>query len=423
MIPFGASKLKAGAAALLLLFLMSAGAPAEAAFRDHFAEPDDIGAAKVPRLGGSRIIILIISNNPATLERSASRSFFKNELDSDTFRNYWNVNSLYAYDPQVIVVNWGPEPASFPPAPPDANDPASAGEWLKFIRDNLAALAENRESGGFEPMAFDINGPDRMPDGVLDGVIALVDGVEGVFPIPADASGEIKIGNVQPGPLLIAGHGASDYEILLGFAGLLGFADMGAGRDSRGGVCLSLIGNLEEGIPLLDGYSRLRAGWANPFRIEGPAREIFLLPARTSGEVYVVGGESEYFLLENRSAGGGCDSSIDEPGIAIYHIDERKPPDAAKSGPAAADVWHPAVMNEWPDGSFPIQKGGKYSPNDALFRDGGGIAPDYKAQNPIGEKFHPLNSNWYSGEPSDIVIKNIDTRTHYPIISATIGTE
>jgi hypothetical protein len=414
---FHDEKIRAGTLLFLLLLFFMATRPAAAAFRDHFAEPGDIGEAKIPRFGKSRIPIVIVSADAETLRKSADRALFENELRPGTFRKYWNDNSASAYDPQAIVFELARGVLSAPASAPDEKNPQSATQWLGFARDALAKLAE---SGAFQPAAYDINGSAGMPDGFFDGIIVLVDGLEGAYALPGDEGGVIKVNGIQLGPVLVAGTGASDYEILRGFAGLLGFADLCASAGPRGCLCLSLIGAPDGTVQPIDGYSRMRADWATKTRISGQPREIFILPSATSGQVYVIGGETEFFVLENRSSGVTPDG---KPGIAIFHVDESMLPEKSKGGDAKPDVWRQPVMNEWPDGSFPIQTGGIYSPEEALFGAGGALLPDYTFQNPISEKAHPLNSNWNSGEPSDIVVKDIDTTTHYPIVSATVGVE
>jgi hypothetical protein len=402
------SKSKAGVALFLLLFSLSFLNPAFAAAPDMFSPPDNVGASKIPRFGNARIPVLILSGNKAVAESSARRPFFSNDLAANTFRNYWSVNSVSVYDPHIVPLISNIGKISIP-----ESGAADKKKWISLIAQTLAGLAEQ---GVFEPAAYDINGQTNMPDGRMDGIIVLVEGLHEVFRISPDDKDDTAVGGVRLGPALIAGVSTSDYELLRGFAGLIGFADMSPLPDSRGGICLSLTGrptnSPEAGFPLLDGYSRLRAGWARPVKFVGLPRKVFILPARTSGEVYTIGGDSEFFVIENRSAGGGYDSQIEKPGLAIYHIDESK---------TGADVWQPAIMNVGPDGAFHLQLGDLVKPDRLLFRDGDSLDSDYSFQNPLSEKLHQLNSNWYSGEPSDITVKDIDSKTHLPIISATIG--
>jgi len=400
---------KAGTVLLLLLLFSTVSGPAFCAAQDMFSPPDNVGASKIPRFGNVRIPVLILSDNDSAARSAAQRPLFGNDLSANTFRNYWSENSLSVYDARIAPLVASLDGKLFP-----AGGAADKDKWFMLIADKLRALADQ---GVYEPAAYDISGQTNTPDGRADGMIVLVDGLRGSFNIFPDEGGETTLGNVKPGPTLIAGIDASDYDILRGFAGLMGFADMGAGPDSKGGVCLSLSGIRadENGIPLLDGYSRLRAGWAREIKIDGPVRKLFLLPSRTSGDVYTIGGDSEYYVIENRAPGGLYDPLIKSAGLAIYRINEN-------AGPAAKpDAWQPPVMNVWPDGSFPLQIGEPFNPDHALFRHGDYIESDYSFQNPLSEKFHQLNSNWLSGEPSDISISEIDTKTHFPIISAMIG--
>ncbi|MFC1474461.1 hypothetical protein ACFLQK_00315, partial [bacterium] len=260
-----------------------------------------------------------------------------------------------------------------------------------------------------DPELFDAGGPGMVPDGWMDGAIVFVpdfSGAAAVFPT-GDSGG--KTGDVKPGPFVVAGPDASAMEVLRAFAKLLGF---------RSEVCLSVLSADDSGFPLVDAYHRTVAGWTEVMEVTGPAQHVLLLPAMTTGKVYRIGGEEEYFLVENRGAGEGYDLSLKNPGLAVYHIMESAPRSNLIS---SRGKWYSRVVNESPDSSYPVQTTGKCDPNTYLFRDGDELTPDYTNQNPPTDMHHPVNSNWHSGEPSDIAIMNVDTISHYPIITAVFG--
>ncbi len=405
----------AGAVWLLLLFFLVACSPALAGFSDMFAVSDDIGAMKLPRFGMSRILVLNASGSRGGESAPLYGGFFSNDLDSDTFRSYWYINSVARYDTRVYEIDADTQLNR----PGECEPGGDCREWREFVE---AALLELSGSGMLDLRRFDVNGLGNMPDGWLDGVIVVTGGVEGVIPVVADEQAAAVAGDLRLGAFLVAGAGAGREEILRGFAVLLGFKEL-EGTDGRGGIALSLMGKSAGRMPMLDAYSRLRAGWANPVVVDDRPSEIFLVPARTSGEVYVIGGDKEYFLLENRGAAMGMDEDLGPAGVAIYRVFDTALKKWALEGKPGDgfDVWSPPVMNFWPDGSYPVQAGKYFRPEKGLFRDGDSLVPDYGFQNPLSDDDHPLNSNYLDGEPSDIAIWEIDTRTHYPLISVNIG--
>jgi hypothetical protein len=404
--------MRAGAATLLLLFFAAPSAVCAPAY-GGFSPPDEIGAPKIPRIGNSRVALIVISSDAKAADAVVKRSFFSNDLDTNTFRNYWHENSLSAYDPTIVTFVVDPAGKDLP------KDIARQGPmWDKKRQSALAEILNGLSADKkFEPATFDINGKDRMPDGHFDGMIVILDNLQTAYFMYPEKNDDATVVGVKLGPTVFFGAGASNFEILRGFAQLLGFTQ----HDE---LCLSLLGNpidikRDSGFPMIDGFSRLRAGWARRMDIKGGLRQVFMLPARTSGEAYVVGGEDEkeYFLIENRGPGGGYDADLRSPGLAVYHVDESRMYDSV------VDVWHPVVLNLWPDSSFPIRLGLKFDSDSALFRTGDSISSDYLFQNPIDEKEHPLSTNWYGGEPSDILIKEIDTESHFPLISVVTGVE
>jgi hypothetical protein len=410
-------KIKTGAASLLfLLCAFFAPQAARADFSDFFFVGDDIGSAKIPRFGSSRILVVFATSAPAAAP-TRLLDLFGIDAPGPALRDYFRAASISQYDPKpeiaFVAAPRVPVPSGIPRFGEDS-------PWRGFALEILEHLAA---SESFVPAEFDINGADGTPDGYLDGIIIVADGVVGAHAFPGDVLPGAKFGIVALGPFVLAGPDASEFEILRAFARALGFAPISPGPDGRGGGVLSLMGAPDKGIPLIDGYSRLRAGWAKPILVADSPRLFFILPALDSGEIYITGGAHEFFLVENRRPASGLDTSLSGPGLAVFHIDETRLVSPG-SEPADSDpVWRPVIMNKWPDASYPLQRGLPAASDDALFRDGVVFKSDYSAQNPLSDKRHPLNSNFHSGEPSDFVIKDIDVSAHFPMITATMGIE
>ncbi len=416
MIPSKRQRSKAGTILFLLFVFMLFAYQALAYSPDKFSPPDKTGDSKIPHFGNARIPVLIISGNDEAIRAALRRPFFSNDLEANTFRNYWHANSLSAYDTRLILFE--PDAGAAKKPLPECGQPVSETcreEWLSLISNTLHGLAE---ADVFEAASFDIDGRGETPDGVFDGIIVLTDGVQGVYPLFPDKNSFPPIGDVRLGPTLLAGFDASNYELLRGFAILLGFSEM---RDdgSNAGIRMSLVGSPEPGMdeagfPMIDGYSRLRAGWARPVKLNYPVRKVYLLPARTSGEVYIIGEDTEFFLIENRSPGGGYDTQIKNAGLAIYHIDESQ---------RGKDGFGYRMMNLRPDADASTRSPKIRGADIVLFRDDSYIRSDYQSQNPVMGNTHPPNTNWFNGEPSDVTISDIDTKSYSPLISAAAGLE
>jgi hypothetical protein len=191
------------------------------------------------------------------------------------------------------------------------------------------------------------------------------------------------------------------------------------------------MGEYDKGIPLIDAYSRVKVGWADVIEAKGKPDAFRLAPAETSGQVLRIGRESEFFLMENRGPGKFFDKALKSRGLAVYHIDETTRPEPGKwtfiqlvVNCLNCNEWRPLAMNEQPDGKFRIQRGAlPVQPDELLFRTGDRLKPDYLFQNVLNEDRYSLNSNWYTGEPSDIAITGIDSESALPSITLTAGYE
>ena len=358
------------------------------------------GSRAIPSRGQVRIPVIFLAGALTPAEQKDYMSFFSNSLDSHTFRNYWYVNSRGKYDVRCHAVERpAPEASTGPEETPGA--PPAGDGWYGYFSSVVAGLAAEEV---LRPELFDSAGPGTLPDGWMDGAIVFGPGFTGATAVfPPDEPGGAKSA-VKPGPFVAAGPDATASDVLRAFAELLGF---------RGDTCLSILSPADKGFPLLDAYNRTAAGWAEVMEVKGTAQNVLLLPALASGKVYRFGGEKEYFLVENRGPAEGYDLSLLSPGLAVYHIIESAPRTATSSL-----KWYTRVVNVAPEDPVSLQPPERCIPDSFLFREGQELKPDYLDQNPAGGSRRPANSNWSSGEPSDLVIRNVDTISHYPIITA-----
>ncbi len=365
------------------------------------------GQQAIPANGRVTIPVIEVLFPGDAPRSTVDMSFFSNKLNAITFRNYWHTNSNGKYDPRTMVARHLSEDSS---SAEKLNDAATRKEELIDIAETmLGDLIAQQE---LAPASLDSTGVSFMPDGWTDGLILIVPGLDGAAPVVPGNRGKKFFQKLSLGPFLAVGPETGKEEILKGFSRLLGLQSIGVDCT----VCLSLCASTNDDLLILDAYSRMKAGWVDVLGLDGPPGTALILPSRTTGKIYRIGAGKEYFLIENRSPGKFTDIKIGEPGLAIYHVDEN----AATHG-KRLDTWRPRVVNESPDASFPLQNNEVCRQSECLFREGDSFVPDYENQNAPSEHYHPLNSNYYSGEPSDIIIEDIDTKNHFPIIRAVIG--
>ena len=404
---------------------------ARAGFDDHFAESGDIGEYKVPHEGLSRILVVpVIIDNLDTPDLAPWSAFFENKLDALTFRNYWHVNSLGRYNTEVRMIEPihyadCPLPEEFTNCRVPRGDIDALAPAIDFVKE---LLERARDEQGLNFADFDLNGSRGVPDGWADGILIITNADISGVALPMSLFKNIKIHGVQIGGVGFLTF--SDHEVIAlhEFGHLLGFADLYHEQKQDRGAYLSLMGEYSHGIPLLDAYSRMKIGWADVVDVDGPPESLLIPPAIVSGRVIRIGGESEFYLVENRTPGEFFDADLEKPGLAIYHIDESLLPEPGEwtfiqlvTDCLNCDEWHPFIMNEQPDGKFRIQRGESTDPNICLFRGGQSFKPDYLSQNPITDDNAKMHSNWYSGEPSDVLISDINDKDHLPAIRATVG--
>ena len=416
-----------------VFFCALSAAPCLAGFDDQFIESDDVGQNKVPHLGYSRILVIpVVIDELGDPPMGTWESFFRNDLDAFTFKNYWHTNSLGEYETDVTLL----DPIHYAKCPLPADkfknckvlrgDVNALQPGIDFIKDLLGRAQKER---GVNFADYDINGPDRVADGWADGILVMTNADFTGVALPVSLFKSIKFDDIKIGAVAFAALDDQAVIPVHEFGHLLGFGDLYHEHKRDRGLYLSLMGEYDKGIPLLDAYSRIKVGWADVVQAQGAPQEYRLAPAETSGQVLRIGGDSEYYLVENRGPGAFFDKGLSSRGLAVYHVDESTRPEPGKwtfiqlvVNCLNCNEWRPLVMNMQPDGKFRIQRGVlPVQPTEILFRAGDALKPDYMFQNALTEDRWSLNSNWYTGEPSDITINGIDDTGHLPAITVQVG--
>lgn len=353
------------------------------------------GGNIIPSKGLVRIPVLVIGNEPLSSELDA---FFSNQLDVITFRNYWRINSLNKYDPKTFVIKVDASADGLPSTA--GSQRAKSASWKSYVSETVNKLIE---SDSIDADYLDTSGPGQIPDNWTDGMIILAPGIS--EPIISFDNDEKSQDAPATGPFAILDIKSTPGEILEAFSSLMGFTKI------SGNLCNS-ISDASGALFMVDGYNRARAGWVEVVNLEGPVKNILILPSSASESIYRIGRPKEYFLIEGRAPSKGLDAAIKNPGIAIYHIDE-----TSNMGNGATRSGAPIITNVVPNGVKDC------APDSSLFRNDDGSASDYFNQNSSVIGKLPTHLNWNTGEPSDAVIVNIDVKSHFPIMTAAVGYE
>jgi hypothetical protein len=291
------------------------------------------------------------------------------------------------------------------------------GPALDVLRDAL----QQAHSAGTAMTGFDANGPAGVPDGFIDGFIVLVNIDFGGIALPIgdlNHGSNLTDGGVG-GAFILDGVkipyvsiGGTQQVLLHEFGHQLGLADLYDEDQLTGGLDLSLMGNwdYDNHPPLLDAESRYRLGWAHAVHLTESAT-VTLHPAEQDGGMLRVGGDREYFLLENRGPGPAGAPSVDQDqtsrGVAIYHVDWSVGPSPMQGAYVSrliecvnCDLYHPFILNEVArDAGFRW-----LSPNpslaDELFQAGDTLGPDGTA--PFSATHAVASTDWYGGQTSGI---------------------
>ncbi len=432
--------LVAASAFLGLTWAALAATPAQADFIDHFARTDDIGPAKVPSLGRSRIVVLTMEvEGFEPLDMEAVRAFFANDPEATgvNFSNYYRRMSLGAYTPEVDVI----DPIRFEgcPLPEDyfgfrncriprngiPDDGGTPNDALDSLEVGLALLEEivrrADEEQGVDFSRYDLNGLDGDPDGWIDGVLLLHNINFGGIALPVfflRREGPIEVDGIK---INIVGIAESPLVALHEFGHLLGWADLYDESGQTQGYQYSAMGEwlYETDPPAMDAFSRAAAGWIEPriVRTGETIEGLRLPPAGDSGEAVQLGEGEEYFLLENRGVVSGdyVDGDLEGRGLSIVHVNLREYPDGRDGtwplrllNCVNCTPWAPMLMNEQADGRFSLQsRNGRRNDREDLFLPGDEFLPNTINFLPLTPDNKAFSSNRYDGSVTGVSVTKV----------------
>jgi M6 family metalloprotease-like protein len=229
--------------AILLATFASLAAPStgQADFIDHFAVTDDVGRAKVPAFGTSRIVVITIQVDGFQPLRSEDlEAFFRPDPapGERNFNDFYERISLGAYHTEVDIL----EPLPFESCPlpetyfgyEDCRIPRGGGDTaaqkLASLDVGLALMEEIfarvDEELGVDFSRYDLNGPDGEPDGWIDGVLLMHNINFGGIALPIHylkTDGPLEYDGVK---INIVGISENPLVALHEYGHLLGFADL-----------------------------------------------------------------------------------------------------------------------------------------------------------------------------------------------------
>jgi hypothetical protein len=435
--------MRAAAVAIAVALALSA-QPARADYMDHFVIREDVGIHKAPYLGRGEVLLMpveVAGHPPIDLGKLSA--FFGPDTP-DGFVGFMETASLHRYHPHVTI---GPlvhydncplDPVQFPDCAVKRGDFAAFSAGLDLIRDVVRRT--DSDGAGFDFSTLDVNGRKGVPDGWADGVMLLTNLSFGGIAFPfgyynrgdnldGGMGGPLIVDGVKIGHVAIAGYG-DVYTMVHEFSHLLGLTDLYAENQTYPGLQLSVMGawGYDPKIPLHDAETRFRLRWANWHQVQGKQR-VFIAPSEGTGEVWRLGTGDEYFLLENRGPGGQFDQAFTARGLAVYHVDRtvKLKGDEGRFQDRILDCvncdkFHPYIMNVQGDGKFELQAddNAKFSYEDDLFRDGDSLGPD-SSHTPLSGDHQVSSTNWYSGEPSGIEIRDVVVTPDGPIIVTLVA--
>jgi len=442
---------------------------ARADFIDLWANKIDMPTNKAPRVGRSRVLVIPVQIDyvgakgalPA-IDLDAVKAFFTAPGSDEVFNfnGFFRISSLSRFQPEAVVAplvqyNGCPVMLARNADCTIARGNVSAlRDGLDFLRD---VFRRSHDENKVDFAAFDINGLGGQPDGVIDGVIMLVNvprtGI--AFPIEYVNSGSnLNGGNGGPfvldgiripyvavgGTSTAKGKIRNELVALHEFGHVLGMADLYYEHPSSGdpypnwqGFHFSLMGDYgyDEKATLPDAESRRALGWQSIHVVTGHER-ITLAPAAAGGGAVKLGmmegGRKEYFLAEVRGKNGAYDDVVDGQGkqisgLAVYHIDWARGPKTEMGAWVQrlltcldCDPFHPFIRNlessnQWglvfagPQRDAP--EGGKVGIADDRVLFMGGHLESIPNAGQLSRTNRYTATNWYDGSESGIRIEDI----------------
>src|SRR4051812_41551666 len=288
--------------------LVFSAASARADFIDLYSNPFDVPQNKAPRLGKSSVLLIPVQIDagkyqPVDMDRL--HAFFEGAYAGGglTFTRYYELASSNRFHPAVTVAPLV-EYQGCPPMIHNAGCTIERGnvqalsQGMDFIRD---VLRRTHEEGKIDFSKFDTNGINGGPDGVIDGVMIVVNvpNIGIAFPIVylnsgsnlnGGTGGAIVLDGVKIPYLAVGGAnstGELEYTILHEFGHTLGFADLYYEHPMAGdkypqwqGLHFSLMGDYDytPEVALPDAESRRALGW-QPHQVVSGTQTLTLLPA------------------------------------------------------------------------------------------------------------------------------------------------
>ena len=409
---------------LLALGLLLLAGTAHADFADEFALNTDIPGNKAPVVGHSRVLVLPLEVDDGAhplIDMGQVEAFFG---DGGVFPRYFALASGGSYSVDAVVANkvtyaTCPLPAEFVGCAVPRGNTDALGPALDVLRDAL----NQTHDAGTNFTEFDVNGAGGASDGYIDGFVVLLNIDFGGIALPiGDLNHGSNLAGGTDGPFILDGVeipyvsiGGTQQVLLHEFCHQLGLADLYDEDQLTGGLDLSLMGNwdYDNHPPLLDAESRYKLGWAHSVHLTQSA-SITLHPAEEDGGMLRVGGDREYFLLENRGPGPANNPSVDQDqpsrGIAIFHVDWSVGPSGMQGSfvdrlinCVNCDLYHPFVLNEVARDAGFRWLSANPSVADELFEAGDSLSPDGTA--PFSATHAVASTDWYGGTTSGITFE------------------
>lgn len=429
--------------AALVVAAMGTTSVAHADFIDHFSKPADVGAAKVPSMGTSQVLVITVEvAGYEPLDMEAIRAYFAETPSGESqFTDFYDRASLGLFHPVVTVL----DPVQYDACPlpedyfgyEDCSIPRGGGGDVAMIVDSVEAglalitdiLTRVDTEQEVDFSRFDVNGPDGSPDGWIDGVLLLHNIGFGGIALPIYTLTEVP--EFDGTQVNIVGIAESEHVALHEFGHLLGWADLYDETGVTRGYQYSHMGSWGYSTPppAPDGFSRMVAGWVTP-RVfsEGDSETDVRIEPAIGGDVVQVGTGTEYYLLENRGAVDGdyIDAGIRGRGLSITHVNlDEYPDDSSGQWPIRllnclnCEPWAPMLMNEQADGEFHFQRGEQRKDLDDLFLAGDSFVPVINHE-PLSGSNRVLSSNYYDGRSSGISISNVRIEGDDIVVDITV---
>ncbi len=441
---------------------------AKADFIDLGADPSDL-VNKAPHRGHSKLLVIPVQIDYTApgggfkaVDMDALTSFFaaSGSVNELTFASYLNVASNNRYRADVTVAplvkysGCPPMLASSADCAVPRGDVSALTRGMDFVRD---VFRRAHDEGKVDFSQFDVNGPRGEADGIIDGVMMVVNvpGFGIALPIKFINSGSNLSGG-SGGPLVLDGvkiplvaiGGATfsagvqhlDRVIVHEFGHVLGLADMYYEHPTAldqyplyQGLHYSSMGDWDYGDKMVipDAESRRALAWQDAHVISG-TRKITLQPAAKGGYALRLGqmgkARKEYFLVEARGPAGAFDTTIADAngnptwGLAVYHVDWSRGPKAAEGtfterllSCLNCDAWHPFIRNLESAGHFGLIYSGPaanrsskagIADDSVLFQSNQGLA-SIQGAGVLSATNRYTATNWYDGSPSGIAISEI----------------